>query len=615
MEVGDRASISVRELRAKILRGKASQQGFDLVFSDAGSGLEYKGDDFQIPRGSSVIVRRVPCGAVPAVLSPLEAVNETEGSYTSNPAKEPIDEFDDFGADLFPFINANLPPSVQEIKNNVMNKNMEDFTGLRLDHQNLATNNLSEAILGGSKQNGNAINISLEARVEEQRKQNNNLPLELKCTLCKYYLKDAVMIRCCHHSFCENCISRVLVEKGRCPKCFSGQCSVGDLLPNLSLRKAIRRFLEYQVLVSGLENHDLQKHVPDGESGIRAEGIYCAHRVVKRELEVPQSPAATGKGSNQVFESCYEQQPQRNVPFADSADSSAKREEEFWIDREGGDINFLAHGEHNEGIRTCLTCGSPDHLIRDCPTSNLTPMFQPGNYALNGGMRTYGPPYMSNSTIHPFRSYANMYSNHGLMPFNAYLAPAAPYAIPPYICSMCGGSFVPSENLRMGNMGPPCHSEFFGLQRCKNRQKHSNENLPRQQFSGDKDFFPESYRYKSAERAHFYKSPIGKELSLGVTRESFTRRSRKRNQRDKYHDSVDRYADDKHKKRYDSSYGGRQKRLYHSRRLKSNPEYPTRSSDQPSKRRDKHHYGESKYHERMGCCEPSDRQKGFKGRV
>lgn len=42
VEIGNRASISVGDLRAKILRGKFSQhqqQGFDLIFSDAVSGL------------------------------------------------------------------------------------------------------------------------------------------------------------------------------------------------------------------------------------------------------------------------------------------------------------------------------------------------------------------------------------------------------------------------------------------------------------------------------------------------------------------------------------------------------------------------------------------------
>lgn len=40
VEIGNRASISIGELRSRILRGVSQQQqGFDLVFSDAVSGL------------------------------------------------------------------------------------------------------------------------------------------------------------------------------------------------------------------------------------------------------------------------------------------------------------------------------------------------------------------------------------------------------------------------------------------------------------------------------------------------------------------------------------------------------------------------------------------------
>lgn len=43
----------------------------------------------------------------------------------------------------------------------------------------------------------------------------------------------------------------MLVEKGRCPKCFSTRCRVEDLLQNVSLKLAIEHFLGYQILTSG----------------------------------------------------------------------------------------------------------------------------------------------------------------------------------------------------------------------------------------------------------------------------------------------------------------------------------------------------------------------------
>ncbi|KZV37223.1 hypothetical protein F511_04642 [Dorcoceras hygrometricum] len=551
MEVGDRASISVGELRAKILRGHVSrpqQQGFDLVFSDAVSGLEYKGDDFQIPRGSTVIVRRLPCGAVPAPLSLVEAVNNVEmkGSYTLNPAKEASDDFADFGPDLFSSINATSPPSIQEVsKKNLLRKGMEDFTALRLDHQNLVTNNFNETTLRGI------------------------YSMELKCPLCKYYLKEAVMIPCCQHSFCENCIRQVLTETGRCPKCFSSQCSVENLLPNLSLRDAIRCFLECQVLHTSSENHDLNKYAPDRGSGIGAEGISYTLTVVQREPEVPQTSCATGKGSNQVVEPCDVQQPQRNVPFAHSGNHNnlcASKDNEIEIHKSPS--HSLRWGKlctvfsemsvlliENVGIqgirRTCFTCGSPYHLRRDCP-ANVTSMFQPG-------VQTYGPSY--GVAFPPCGSYENMCSNLGLMPFNASMAIVAPYAMPPYNSSLCGGSFVPRGRFSCDKDGGPHTSserEHDGLSResvapiqgreviamlvINIRRDNSSyggterrKYCSRRQFSGDKDF---GNSCKSPERAQYCLL----QREVDITNDS----------------GDDCHADDEHKKKSNSSYGGRQ---------------------------------------------------------
>lgn len=35
--------------------------------------------------------------------------------------------------------------------------------------------------------------------------QNVDLPSDIKCPLCDLVYKDAVMIPCCQHSFCEKC--------------------------------------------------------------------------------------------------------------------------------------------------------------------------------------------------------------------------------------------------------------------------------------------------------------------------------------------------------------------------------------------------------------------------
>ncbi|KAK4388693.1 hypothetical protein Sango_2206300 [Sesamum angolense] len=174
VEIGDRPSIPLGELRAKILRGKVTQQqqqGFDLVFSDAVSGLEYKGDDSQIPSGSNVIVKRVPCGTPASALLPIQAVKEVRmnESPNLNPGNGPSDEFYDFGADLCPMPDPNFPDFNLGIdESNFTGNKEEEVAGLRLDCHNHDLNGLSQAIPRGVNQSGNERNTL--PRVEEQMK-------------------------------------------------------------------------------------------------------------------------------------------------------------------------------------------------------------------------------------------------------------------------------------------------------------------------------------------------------------------------------------------------------------------------------------------------------------
>ncbi|KAL6534050.1 hypothetical protein OROHE_013883 [Orobanche hederae] len=674
LEIGDRASITVGELRAKILKGKTSQQqqqGFDLVFSDAVSGLEFEGDDCQISCGSSVIVRRVPAGTLPSPVPRIQAVKDVgvKDSHNLNPANEPVDEFDDLGADLCPAPDSNfLDFNLEFDKNNFVGNEKDQLAGLRLECQKHGPSDLSQVIPEGCNQSGNEKNIL--PRADQLMKsiklptsnfpaeQCTNLPIEMKCPLCNTFFKEAVMIPCCQHSFCQSCIRQVLTEKKMCPKCFSSKCHVEDLLPNLSLRQAIEHFLEAEMLDAGSEN-GMQKYVPDGESGIQARDFSCALSVVQKEQELPQSSSATGKGPNQVLMvALSEQQRQRNVqcgtsgnrdikaalpfqkvnqldgisshprhndmqrgpgdaaPSADfqgenqpvippanvhyEAEFNTKRQGGFWIGSGGGDRNFLGQGGHRKSVRNCYTCGSPDHLMRDCLISHQNPMFQPGNGAFHGGMPGYAPPYWNGPSLPPFRPYANMYGNPAMMPFNASMVPVSPYSAPPYFHSMGGGLAGPVGNMSMGNMGPPRHLDHFGLQPCENRRKHLNEDLERENISDEEDDSTECYHHSSPEKSHDQR--LQKEAKPTLTRsdDSFGRRSGGKSQQDKFLHSDVRNVDERHEKGPRPSYSGREKRPSHGERSNSGKEDASRTSEG----RHKHHHGESRrHHERKGHCE------------
>ncbi|KAK3023350.1 hypothetical protein RJ639_042748 [Escallonia herrerae] len=320
VDIDGRASISVRDLRSKIVRHKNLNisQDFDL----------YNDGSFQIPSGSSVIIKRVPAGTVSQALVPI-ASNEKFGTECSKPFSPMIgqaDEFDDFGIDLCPVPEATLPENELYKKSGISNEKA-NIAGRRFSAPSrsgcqLEASDPGDAILRGPNQSeteGNIPQKKLEAQVEEHVKfekvggganslapQNANLPSELKCPLCNTFFKEAVMIPCCQHSFCERCIRAELIEKARCPKCSSNKCRVEHLLPNLSLRQAIEHFLESQVLITASENA-LREYAPDGESGIQAKDVSCAVTIFRKEPNVPLSSSATGKGSNQIIgESYYE---------------------------------------------------------------------------------------------------------------------------------------------------------------------------------------------------------------------------------------------------------------------------------------------------------------------
>ncbi|CAA2942115.1 E3 ubiquitin ligase PARAQUAT TOLERANCE 3-like isoform X1 [Olea europaea subsp. europaea] len=707
VDIDGRGSISVRELRAKILNGKTlgaarqQQHDFDLVFLDADSGQDYKDDNFQIPSGSSVIVKRVPAGTVPSVMVPVETVKDLgmKDSHQKNPVSKPEDEFDDFGADFCPTPVANFPDFDLEFdKNNFWSSEKQDIIGLRLGCQKLESSDLNQALpRASSNQNGNERKNLQEPTVEEQMKmaklstanlvalQNTNLPLELKCTLCNTFFKDAVMIPCCQHSFCEKCIHLALTEKRRCPKCFSSKCKVEDLLPNLSLRHAIEHCLESQMLDAGLENA-MEKYAPDGESGIQVKRDgSCALTVVQREVEFPESSSASGIGSNQVLmESYNEPLLRRNTPYrrsdnhvsivggngdmrsaipshktkqidaggggnprhantergfddlAPPADFQGENQPSdiprVHIHDEGGDRNFLAHGSYKKRGRNCYACGSPDHLMRDCPLASSLHPFQPGtnksflldsyiqqekfilsitavilgNGAFHGGVPGYPPPYW-NDSMFPFRPCANMYSNPSVMPFNVSVVPVTPFAVPPYITSMGVGLHGPVGNMGIQGMGPsvgnraerPPYSNLE-FQHFEHKKKHSNENLGREKRHEEEDSHG-CRRDNKPDKSDQYKSQKEKEHSLSQSEDSFTRRSQRKNQHDKYIDSGIRYIDERLDKSSRSSAALRDKRLHRSERSNSGIEDMSKSSERYSGRRHKDHHEESKHLKKVEC--------------
>ncbi|KAH9805096.1 hypothetical protein KPL71_002316 [Citrus sinensis] len=690
VDIDGRLSVSVRDLKSMVVHNKKLNicHDFDLVFSDAVTGQEYNDENFQIPSGSSVIIKRVPAGSVPLDLACSGsfvniAIKKTNEVKPSQPKIEEIN-FDDFGVDLCPALNGNLSCSdVDDVDKNIcVGSERENIDTTRTSEphntgcQKLEASNVNEAIRRGAVHSGieedllqtesksdvpQFTKLELVIKTNASAMENGNFPSELKCSLCNTLFKEAVMIPCCQHSFCEKCIRLVLVEKARCPKCFSSKCRLEDLLPNVSLRQAIEHFLESQILISGSENA-YHRYVPDGESGIQAKDVSCAVTNLQREPELADSPSATGRGSNQIVADCdsvirnntgscvnhlgadnslksctlpykvkqidaevhgsaqpvdFKRRPLDLNEFAEchgesqpihvEAEFSNKRKRGLWVDTSGADKSFIESGR-NRKDRTCYMCGSPNHLIRDCPAAlSPNPMLQQG--ALCG----HAPPFWNGPSLAHGRPIANIYGNHGMMPFNATMAPTTQFAVPAYMPSMFGG--IPAYGFDMEascsgytmmggprtpvgvNAGRLGRSRVLHHQDCEKKQKLSNINMSEQSYDDDEDENVNiKHRYDEAERLHDKKSHFSKERSVSFSEGSFTHWSHKRHWCYSNLDDDRHSFDKKYKKNSCSSYPCRERRPCYQ--LSEVEDMPSSSSWHGDERHKKHSRQSKKHNER-----------------
>ncbi|XP_021738922.1 E3 ubiquitin ligase PQT3-like isoform X1 [Chenopodium quinoa] len=514
VDIGEQSSISIRDLKSKIVLKKHLNlcQDSDLVFSDFLSGQEYKDESIRIPSGSSVIIKRVP-----AKSSLLRDSDTSPGCFGVKDGKcvgdlgviDPpsvdvgVNNLNDFGIDLCPPPCTNLSDTGELLLNN---NGKKDYVATRCSQEVLVKcQKLETALPGqltpkGSSANEGSTLVVPKPKIEEQTElkrahhakylamESCDMPSELKCSLCRTFFKEAVMIPCCQHSFCGKCIRAALSENAKCPMCSSTKCKPNDLLPNVSLTQAIERFLESQLLLNGSED-ELHRYAPDGESGIQVKEISYAATVPQKRLQMNQPvtgkyaiqkkstklhdcahPAETPGTLEDFSEFEGENEPQniaktneevRNIALSGKycllpVVSCSKIGEGVHAITGGGERNFTDPGRPNKGPRTCFMCGSPDHLIRDCPGAvdhNTNHWNGVGSRSLPGAVSGYPPTYWQGNQPYP-GPYINMYGGPGMMFYNTNTAPISPLAFPSCSPSMYGGYPVVSGYMNVGGITP-----------------------------------------------------------------------------------------------------------------------------------------------------------------
>lgn len=110
-------------------------------------------------------------------------------------------------------------------------------------------------------------------------------------------------------------------------------------------------------------------------------------------------------------------------------------------------------------------CGSPDHLIRECPhakTGKTLPSFQLrlygmqtfkcsecflfifiGNALVSGGIPPFRDGYWHGVSFSNARPYANIYGAPPMMPFDPMMFPAPAFGIPSCLPPIYGGLATP----------------------------------------------------------------------------------------------------------------------------------------------------------------------------
>ncbi|KAJ7966364.1 E3 ubiquitin-protein ligase RBBP6 [Quillaja saponaria] len=665
VDIEGRSSISVRDLKANILRQKNLNicQNFDLVLSDAVTGLEYNDWNSQIPDGSCVIIRRVPAETTHTDMVKLGNFQSKETKIVSSlrPVNGKIDESDDFGVDIYPVPEVTISGSDFHTDLKILARGERDvIDAVRFSEpqregcQFLEASDLSDAIPSGPShagKEGNSSESPLKPIPKDNAKPENlrvfdaipptiehdNFPSELKCSLCNSFFKEAMMIPCCQHSFCKRCVCLVLLEKASCPKCYSTKCKVEDLLPNVSLTQAIDHFLESQMLIPGSSNA-LCQYAPDGESGIQGRDVSCNVTIYQNEPEFPHSPSAIGMGSNyNMGESAYE------MVFRDNASKMKQIDEDKGIQK-GGSLQMrklilLSRGRETCGLilqreirvlwilendtesspvggrgaqggdRTCYMCGSPNHLIRDCPVaSSPHPPLQRGGAMIPGPGSGYLSQYWNTAPLPHVRPFTVPYGHPGMLPFNTAMFPVLPFAVPTYMPSAYGGNPSFSAFMKIGDVALPVEtggehhesgSELLDHQNYEKRRKLSSDSL-RRESSFDDDDYNERHHFKETESSGYHKPHMSREKKVRSTVDVVPgRRNMKHCSRTKIQDEsflVDK--DNYHEKNSRSSNSGGGQGTYQCRE-RSSPEVedmPVSSCSCNEERHKMHHQKCSRRH-------------------
>ncbi|XP_017070285.1 E3 ubiquitin-protein ligase RBBP6 [Drosophila eugracilis] len=262
----DGLHISVGDLKREIVQQKRLGKviDFDLQITNAQSKEEYKDDGVLIPKNTTLIISRIP------IAHPTKKGWEpaaAENAFTSAPAKQ-----DNFNMDL-----SKMQGSEEDKIQAMMMQSTVDYdpkTYHRIKGQSQVGEVPASYRCNKCKKGGHWIKNCPFVLGKDQQEvkrntgiprsfrdkpdaaenessdfvlpavQNQEIPEDLICGICRDIFVDAVMIPCCGSSFCDDCVRTSLLESedSECPDCKEKNCSPGSLIPNRFLRNSVNAF-------------------------------------------------------------------------------------------------------------------------------------------------------------------------------------------------------------------------------------------------------------------------------------------------------------------------------------------------------------------------------------
>ncbi|XP_016974774.1 E3 ubiquitin-protein ligase RBBP6 isoform X2 [Drosophila rhopaloa] len=262
----DGLHISVGDLKREIVQQKRLGKiiDFDLQITNAQSKEEYKDDGVLIPKNTTLIISRIP------IAHPTKKGWEppaSENAFATAPTKQ-----DNFNMDL-----SKMQGSEEDKIQAMMMQSTVDYDP-KTYHRIKGQSQVGEVpasyrcnkckksghwikncpfILGKDQQEvkrNTGIPRSFRDKPDAAENessdfvlpavQNQEIPEDLICGICRDIFVDAVMIPCCGSSFCDDCVRTSLLESedSECPDCKEKNCSPGSLIPNRFLRNSVNAF-------------------------------------------------------------------------------------------------------------------------------------------------------------------------------------------------------------------------------------------------------------------------------------------------------------------------------------------------------------------------------------